>query len=330
MRGKVESTDKGYDLSGYMPIYAHSLTAGSIPDFDLYIFDGQRMTLYRSSNLPLTSESCRELVRQNLNRLYVATAQRAEYQHYLRDHINQILADQSVDDFTKSSIVYDCAKELVKEMFADPTRGQAIKESQAFVESTVLYVLEGRNAFHNMIKVMSFDYSVFTHSVNVCTFSLALAHAVGIDKTNDLIELATGALLHDIGKARIPEAILYKSGPLDEYEWQTIRQHPQWGVELVSKTDVIPRASYIPISQHHERCNGEGYPNRLLDDNIHLYAKIVAIADSFDAMTTNRVYRAAEDTFSTLKEMNEVEKGFDEQLLRQFIQLMGPVRPDLV
>jgi putative nucleotidyltransferase with HDIG domain len=191
-------------------------------------------------------------------------------------------------------------------------------------------VLKGQSAFLNMLRVMSFDYTVFTHSVNVCTFSLALAHAAGIAKTKELITLATGALLHDVGKARISESILHKPGPLDQSEWQIMRRHPQWGVELMSETDLIPQESYIPISQHHERLNGRGYPDGLGHDDIHIYGKIVAIVDAFDAMTTNRVYRAAEGTFSTLKTMSAQEEGFDEPLLRQFIQLMGPVRPDIV
>jgi putative nucleotidyltransferase with HDIG domain len=259
----VESIHKRQDLLGYIPIYTRSLAANNILDFDLYVFDGRKMVLFRSSQLPLTSESCSDLLKRNLNRLYVSATQRHEYQQYIRTNISQILADDSVDDFTKSSIVYDSAKELVKDVFADPTKCQHIKESQAFVESTVLYVLKGKNAFLNMLKVMSFDYTVYTHSVNVCTFSLALANAAGIAKTHDLIRLATGALLHDVGKARIPESILQKTGPLDQSEWQMMRKHPRWGVELMSETDLIPQESYIPISQHHERRNGNGYPNGL-------------------------------------------------------------------
>ncbi len=330
MPTNVDSIQKKQSLKGYIPIHTHSLTADSFLEFDLYIYDGQNMVLYRSAKLPLTSETCGELVKQNLNRLYISVNQRHEYQEYLRTHIGRILADKSVDDFTKSSIVYDSAKEMVRDVFADPTKGQNIKDCRAFVEATVLYVLEGENAFLNMLKVMSFDYSVFTHSVNVCTFSLALAHAAGIAKTSELIELATGAMLHDIGKGRIPESILFKPGPLDQSEWVTMRRHPQWGVELMSETDLIPEASYVPILQHHERQNGGGYPTGLGGDDIHTYGKIVAIADVFDAMTTNRVYRAAEGTFSTLKTMSEQDEGFDESLLRQFIQLMGPMRPDAV
>jgi putative nucleotidyltransferase with HDIG domain len=316
-------------VSGYIPIFTHTLTVDSVLDFDLYLFDGTNIVLYRSKDLPMTTESRRELLRRNLNRLYISAEHRRQYQKYIRNHISQVLTDESVDDFTKSSIVYDCAKELVKDVFSDPTRCEHIQESQSLVESTVLYVLEGKNAFLNMLKVMSFDYSVFTHSVNVCTFSMALAHASGVDKTQELIELATGALLHDVGKARVPESILHKPGPLDRSEWDTMRRHPEWGVELMTETDLIPEASYLPIAQHHERITGKGYPKRLSREGIHVYGRIVAIADAFDAMTTNRVYRAADSTFSTLRTMSDPKQGFDEDLLRQFIKLMGPARPDL-
>jgi len=288
------------------------------------------MVLFRSSHLPLTSQSCRELIRMNMNRLYISDNQRHEYHQYLRKHIGRILTDGSVDNFTKSSIVYDTARELVGDIFADPTRGKHIRDSQALVESTVQYVLQEPNAFHNMLRVMSFDYNIFSHSVNVGTFSLALAHAAGLTKTGELVELATGALLHDVGKARVSRSILAKPGSLDQSEWEIIRKHPQWGVELLSETRHISPASYIPIEQHHERRNGAGYPHGLKNNDIHLYGKIVAIADAFDAMTTNRVYRAAEGTFSTLKTMSLEKEGFDESLLRTFIQLMRPIRPDIV
>ncbi len=324
-----DSETKRSALDQYIPIYILSLTVDTVLDFDLYVYSGHGMVLFRSSELPLTVESRNEMMQANLKRLYISKNDRRRYQKHVQNHISQILADQSVDEFTRASIVYDSAKELVRDVFADPTKGENIKESQAFVESTVQYVLEGRNAFHNMLRVMSFDYTVYTHSVNVCTFALALANAAGIDKTNELIELGTGALLHDIGKARIPETVLHKPGPLDQAEWETIRMHPQWGVEIISETDLIPEASYYPIWQHHERRSGTGYPNKLSDNDMHVYGKIVAIADAFDAMTTNRVYRKANDSFSTLKTMSLQQDGFNEPLLQKFINLMGPVRPDI-
>ena len=309
---------------GYLPIYLHSLRMDDVLDFDLYAYNGSDMVLFLAARLPLTAATLESLVEYEVRQLYISVENRARYQDYLRTHIADILSNETIDEFTKASIVYDSAREVIRDVFANPTKAEAIRESQEFVASTVMFVLEGQNAFHNMVRVMSFDYSLYTHSVNVCTFALALAHASGIERTQELIELGTGALLHDIGKVRIPESILHKPGPLNDSEWHTIRQHPTWGVELISETDLIPQASYFPSQQHHERNNGSGYPDHLSASDIHIYGKIVAIADAFDAMTTNRVYRPANDSFSTLQIMFDQQVEFDRDLLKMFTRMLGP------
>lgn len=311
-------------LNLFLPIYVHSLRIDSVLDFDLYVYNGRDIALYRACHLPFTAKTQAALLENDVSRLYVPIDKRRQYQRYIQTHIDKILTDPSVDDFIKASIVYDSAKELVKDVLSNPTLGENIKGSQAMVESTVLYVLEGQNAFHNMLRVMSFDYSVYSHSVNVCTFSLALAHAAGMDSTRELVELGTGALLHDVGKTKVSESILNKRGPLDPPEMETIRQHPRWGVELVRETDLIPEVSYLPIKQHHEREDHSGYPDGIGSNDIHAFGKILAIADVFDAMTTERVYRSAVGTFPALKTMHAEKDGFDRRFLDLFTRLLGP------
>ena len=315
-------------LSDYLPVYITSLRIETDLDFDLYHFNGVDMVLFRAAFQPFTDKVRQTLIDRGVNRLYVSSSQRKIFQGYIQAHIHSILSDDTIDDFTKASIVYDSAKGLVTEIFNEPTRSENIRRSKEFVESTVMFVLQSENAFHNVLRVMSFDYSLYTHSVNVCTFSLALAHAAGIEKSTDLVELGTGALLHDIGKVKIPDTILYKPGPLNAHEIETVRKHPTWGVELISETDVVPAAAYIPIKQHHEREDGGGYPRRLKADDIHVYGKIVGIADAFDAMTTDRIYAHARSPFDTLKEMFSDAHGFDPQLLRTFTRLLGPEQTD--
>lgn len=311
-------------LERYIPIYVYSLRIDSILDFDLFMYTANGMVLYRASHMPFTESTRSAILENDTGRLYIESGHRRQYQKYIRSNIETILADPAVDDFTKASLVYDTSKELIKDIFKDPTLAENVRDGQAMVESTVLYILSGSNAFHNMLRVMSFDYAVYTHSVNVCTFSLAIAQASGVDSTQELVELGTGALLHDVGKTKIPDSILYKPGPLDKAEMETVRNHPRWGAELIEETNLIPKASYLPIKQHHERQNKSGYPTGLGSDDIHVYSKIVAMSDVFDAMTTERVYRHAAGTFTTFKTMFADKEAFDQTLLRQFAELMGP------
>jgi len=311
-------------LEGYVAIYVHSLRVETVLEFDLHLFNGSDMVLYRASHLPFTLLTLKSLEENRVSRLYVSIEERRQYQQYVRQNLNTILTDPAIDDFTRTSIVYDSAKEIVKDVMTDPTYGENIKASQELVESTVLHVLTGQNAFHNMLRVMSFDYSLYSHSVNVCTYSLALAQSTGHETTQELIELGTGALLHDVGKIKVPDEILYKRGPLAESEFETVRQHPRWGVELVEETNLIPKRSYVPIRQHHERQDGSGYPDGLANNDIDDFSRIVAVADAFDAMTTERVYRPPMDSFTALRTMLGEHPAYDRRLLDSFAVLMGP------
>jgi HD-GYP domain-containing protein (c-di-GMP phosphodiesterase class II) len=153
---------------------------------------------------------------------------------------------------------------------------------------------------------------------------LALAQQLGITDKRYLHDLGVGALLHDVGKSRVSNSILNKHGSLTDREFEIIKHHPKWGAEILSDTDELNSTSYYPVLQHHERCDGGGYPGRFLADDIHPTAKIVAIADSFDAMTTDRVYQKATETYPVLRLMFGLGESYDRDYLRAFAELMGP------
>lgn len=308
----------------YLAIHLESLRINSILEFDLYIKQAGETILYRAAHLPFTEKNRTNLLENNIKNLYVSSDKFKHFQKYIEANINKIIEDPLVDETAKASIVYDSTKLLVKDVLSNPTLKKNIHRSQAMVESTVSFILKGPRAFHNLLKMMSFDYYTYTHSVNVCTFSLALAQYTGITNVGELHQIGTGALLHDVGKTRISESILKKEAPLTEDEMDIIRKHPEWGYEIIKETDIIEQVSYYPILQHHERENGSGYPKSLKGKHIHLYSKITAIADTFDAMTTRRAYRQAMGTFPALRKMFDHGDAYDKTLLRQFARLMGP------
>ena len=157
---------------------------------------------------------------------------------------------------------------------------------------------------------------------------IALAQQMGFNDEQFLHELGTGALLHDVGKSKVSERIINKRGELNQVEFEIIKKHPQWGVEILGETNEISSESMFAILQHHERGDCRGYPAGISLDDMHIYSKIVAIADSFDAMTTQRVYQKAVESFPALKVMFMKKGFFDEHLLRTFAELMGPIGLD--
>ncbi len=316
----VESTIKHKD---YFIIQLTSLIINEILDFDLYLESGTKVVLYRSSELPFTEENRLSLLENKIKTLLIHVNNRKKFQVYLEKNINTILRDELITDHSKATIIYDAVKLVVSDVFSSPTNPSNIKRSQTLVESIIFFIFQGRNPLFDLLNVMSFDYSTFTHSVNVSTLSITFANYLGIKESDKLIILGTGALLHDIGKTKIPEAILNKRGSLTDDEMNLIKKHPQWGYDLMKKADILPEESLIPILQHHEREDGSGYPNNLQSDEIHLYGKIVGIADVFDAMTTEKIYRPAIETFPALKEMFEKESGLDSKLVEDFIKMLG-------
>jgi putative nucleotidyltransferase with HDIG domain len=308
----------------YQDIHLDSLRIDTVLEFDLYINNSGSMILFRSASLPFTEATREKLLENNVTRLYISSENRLEYQKYIENNIRHIINDPKIDENTKSGIIYESTALLVRDIMHKPTLGKNIKRSQAMVESTVNYILKGKSTFHSLLQVMSFNYSTYTHSVNVCTISLALAQHLGINNKSSLNKLGTGALLHDVGKTKVPESILNKHGRLSEAEMKIVKKHPQWGFEILHQTDLMSAESYYPVIQHHERADGSGYPHGVAANDIHTYSKIVAIADVFDAMTTQRVYRDAVGTFPAIREMFTLSGQFDRDLLEQFTRLLGP------
>ncbi len=307
-----------------MPIYLESIRVDSVLDFDLFINVNSQLVLYRSASLPFTEKTLRKLLDNKVDHLYVAFENRHKYQLYIEKNLDKILQDPKVQEEKKAGILYDTSTNLVKDVLNNPTYGENIQRSKDLVTQTVGFILRGREAFHNLLKITSFDYYTYTHSVNACTFSIALAQQMGFRDEQFLHELGTSSLLHDVGKSRISDRILNKRGSLTPIEFDIMKKHPKWGIEILQETDMVTAACHFAVLQHHERGDRRGYPQGLSLDEMHIYSKIVAIVDSFDAMTTERVYQRAMDSFPALRIMFSLKGAYDEQIMRAFVELMGP------
>lgn len=163
------------------------------------------------------------------------------------------------------------------------------------------------------------------HALRVSTLSVELARRVGVAE-QDLANVRRGALLHDIGKMVVPDAILHKPGPLDEAEWAIMRRHPESGRDFLAKISYLRPALDIPYC-HHERWDGSGYPQGLAGDAIPLSARIFAIVDAFDALTSDRPYRKAWTVTAALDYVrSQSGSHFDPDLAEGFLAMMDDQR----
>ena len=160
------------------------------------------------------------------------------------------------------------------------------------------------------------------HTRRVTDLTVRFAAVAGIRDT-DLIHIRRGATLHDIGKVAIPDHILFKPGPLSLEEWETMRQHPKYAVDLLSPIKYLEHAMEIP-HWHHERWDGTGYPDQLGGEEIPRSARMFALADVYDALTSDRPYRSAwtkQDTIQYIE--NQAGKQFDPHLVPEFLNMVG-------
>jgi HD-GYP domain-containing protein (c-di-GMP phosphodiesterase class II) len=172
--------------------------------------------------------------------------------------------------------------------------------------------------------VKSYDEYTYHHMVNVCILSLALARAIGLPR-DDAVALGIGGLLHDVGKVKVPSEILQHDGALDEEQWRLIQRHPVDGAGLVLITS---RNAYHPavatVLEHHAAFDGSGYPSLSGRRSPSLPARIVSVADCFDAITSKRSYRKPEERRQALSILQAgAGRSFDPRVVRTFVRMVG-------
>ena len=321
--------EKEKTASDYQPIPLHSLRINTVTNFDVYIeVPGpdrkDNFVLYRNRDIPFLESTRRNLADHGTDTLYIDASDRRQYQLYLEENLEAIIEDEDISPAEKSKAAYECAAGLVEGLLEDPRSGEHVKRSKGFISDLVGYLLNDSRAFFSLMSSISFDYRTYTHSVNVAVFGIALAHRLERYTRETINMIGSGLILHDVGKGLIERDILNKQGSLDTGEWAIMRQHPEEGAKLLRTLGQVSEEALIIVEGHHERLDGSGYPRGLKGDAIHPYARIAAIADVFDALTTQRPHRPALSSFAALEIMrNEMAEGLDGDLFRTFVLLLG-------
>ena len=164
------------------------------------------------------------------------------------------------------------------------------------------------------------DVETRGHSDRVVGYSMKLGKKMGLT-SNDLIGLEQGALLHDIGKVGVPDAVLLKPGALTTEEWVRMREHVRHGLRIIEGVEFLSGARWV-VGQHHEKYDGTGYPNKLRGDAIHIHARIFAVADAFDAIRSDRPYRAGQPHEIACEEIAAgLGSHFDPRVVNAFMSI---------
>ena len=229
------------------------------------------------------------------------------------------------DEAPRARKLHREANRIVRNLLTDVRLGAQVEVDKVapLVESIIDSIFRNQNALLPLAGLKRHDTYTFEHSVSVAALLVAFARELELPR-DTLREIALGGLLHDVGKARVPEAILNKPARLSEAEFAQMKNHVLQGILLLQHTEGISPTALMVAGQHHERYDGSGYPNRLAGAQISLYGQMAAIVDVYDAISSNRVYHRGIPPSEALKKLLEWSAHhFEPRLVHNFIRAIG-------
>jgi len=313
------------DTIKYQQISVSTLVPDRQVGIKLYLRTGpERYVLFINETAVLKSSKIDQLHQNNVVNLFVNTNDRQSYLDYIKNNLSSILKNEDLTENDKASIIYDTASDITETLFLKPS-AESIDQTRNLVDCMIDSISQSPETSNLLMMLTNQDYYTYTHSINVGIYAVSMTRKMLPNLSEkDLKTLGLGYFLHDLGKAKIPNSIINKKGPLDQEEWQLMQSHPTLGADLATNLGTSNPEIVDIISTHHEHFNGGGYPAKLSNKEISLPGKICAYCDVFDALTTKRSYKKSMPTFDALKIIkNETPSHFDPELLNPFIMLFG-------
>lgn len=228
------------------------------------------------------------------------------------------------DELKHAAKICQKGKAAVVSMFQEARMGKAIEADAAapLVEEISHSVMRNPGALIGLARLKTADDYAYMHSVAVCALMIVLARQLGLDESQTR-DAGMAGLLHDLGKAMIPAEILNKPGKLTDEEFTVVKTHPDEGLKLLLAGIGVSDITRDVCFHHHEKVDGSGYPQRLNGETMSLFAKMGAVCDVYDAITSNRPYKSGWDPAESIKRMAEWTGHFDPTVFQAFVKSLG-------
>ena len=242
--------------------------------------------------------------------------------NHISEQLKETLADKKIPPEKKAEVIHDHSVDMMKCLWQNPSR-EKIADFKNGVIPVVDTILSDHETNQHLLKLNSYDYNTYIHSVNVGLLAVSLAKELfKKSDRHDMHALGAGFFLHDLGKVNIDDVIINKPGKLTEEEMTIMRRHPGLGFKLLYETKQIDEENRLIVLQHHERYDGSGYPRGIKGEDIHIYGRICSVADVFDALVSKRPYKPQKTPFEALKIMKEeMLNHFHKHVFQTFVLL---------
>ncbi|MCB0350688.1 MAG: HD domain-containing protein [Bdellovibrionales bacterium] len=301
----------------FIKVRLNSLNAKEPIPFDLYVLINNKQIHYLRAGGMLIQEKLAKFESKAPDSFYLKIEDRAAFKAYVHQH----LMGTDLSPQEKAVMLRESSLTLIEELFESPDINRALEESKVVINQFVDLMGSEPDAMAHLIGLSSHDFYTYTHSLDVGVYCLGLAKVLGFSQA-DLVEMGQGALFHDIGKRHVSAEIITKDGPLNDVEWAQMQRHPQYGLVILNEhnaSDALKACCF----EHHESVAGNGYPQQLTASEIHPMAKIIALTDTFDALTTQRSYNKPMKPSGALDFMKSKLAGrYDADMLKAMYEVL--------
>lgn len=297
----------------FLPVHIDSLDPQML-EMDLWIkHAGQaRPALYRSKGVEVNINDLLRLREQRIQFLYISASDHTIYRRQLVRKLDNVFSDKSKAEAERARIIRANCSQMIEDLLLLPGQSEPVEAIADISRAFSNWIAADEGQFSYLLDMSSHDFYTSTHMVNVGVGCGLLVKHLKPDEPQLFALAVQGGLLHDIGKRGIPEAILNKGGRLEPEEWDLLKKHPQAGYDELNKHLAVPKVVLEMTRDHHERLDGKGYPAGKAGIDISFAARVCAVVDVFDALTSTRPYKGPTHPADALKLMAEsVNTQFD-------------------
>ncbi len=309
---------------GYLVLDPRFLYPDQVIPFPLYVYHygRNRFVLFKQAGDSISKEQLMELSHQGRHAVFIQHCHSEPFTRFLSEDLSQIVGDEALPVEEKTNRFHTIAVSVMQSIFeTPPVMEELLKTARNVSNALSDLILHEPTSMAFLNAIRGYDYTTYTHSLNVCALGIGLyRHLETQVPPIKIRELTRGLLLHDIGKCDIPLELIQKPGELSDEEWRIMRSHPLRGYIRLEKDAHLSDEAHQLVLFHHESVDGSGYPNGLTKDMIPLSSRICKVVDVYDALTSNRCYKARIPPFESLHlMMHKMKFQIDQEILKEFV-----------
>lgn len=298
--------------------------SGELP-FGVYIkISDTKFTLIFKKGDIVDAERFKRYASKGVKELYIHKSERREYITATEVLVNKVQANPTASVANAHTVIEELTEQTMYEIFEDKVFDEAsLRRSQVVVKSYIDFLKQNPKSLAIFINLSRDESYPCRHAIATSVFSVLLARAHENVNEKTLMIIGLGGLLHDLGMSKLPEGIEDINRKLTPEEWQSVKKHPHFGLDMIKDLKEFPEEVKLVIEQHHEHWDGSGYPRGIKATEIYYPARVVAIADAFSALTTKRGGRSLYKPEDALALLLTEHRKYDPTLIKAFRSLFG-------